>query len=264
MPSVTPTRARRNDPSGTTRARTSDGAPSLSVIVFAYNEDMNVKHVLQDLLDWLHGHEPQAELVFIDDGSTDQTRAIAEQTLRTFSTGRVTQLSSRVIAHTVRQGIGAALKTGVAHAQGTWVTFLPADGQVPPSAIADLRAGAQDDTTRLVLSTYIRRDDGWHRKVLSGALRALIRAIHRVDMHSEGPYLFRREDFLATPLESDSFFLNFEFPIRRLRQGGRAAQVCVPCRPRQGGKSKSARLSPILAVAQDLARLRLKLWREHR
>ena len=51
----------------------------------------------------------------------------------------------------------------------------------------------------------------------------------RVHMRSDGPYLFRRELFDPDLLVPDTFFLNFEFPIRSLRQGVRHTVVQIPC-----------------------------------
>jgi glycosyltransferase involved in cell wall biosynthesis len=56
-------------------------APSLSIIVFAFDEAENIAAVLSELSGWLAVHEPDAEIVFVDDGSRDDTLARAEQAL---------------------------------------------------------------------------------------------------------------------------------------------------------------------------------------
>ena len=78
-------------------------------------------------------------------------------------------------------------------------------------------------------------------------------------MRSDGPYLFRRELFDPAQLKPDTFFLNFEFPIRMLRQRVPTAVVTIPCLPRRSGHSKSTGLRRIAGVARDLASLRLRL-----
>ena len=42
--------------------------PSLSIIVFAYNEAENVAPILRELCEWLERYEPGAKLVIVDDG----------------------------------------------------------------------------------------------------------------------------------------------------------------------------------------------------
>jgi len=231
-------------------------APDLSVIIFAFNEETNIAPVLMELREWLCVQEPSAEIVFVDDGSTDGTSAEAASALA----GTAHQL----LRHESNRGIGAALKTGVRAAKGAWVTFLPADGQIAPDAIGTLRAAAAAERAEVVFSVYDHRDDGLHRKVLSAGVRALIRMIHGVRMESDGPYLFRHSHFDADQLVPDTFFLNFEFPIRVLGADIPATVVTIACRPRRSGFSKSTGLKRIYGVAQDLLELRVRRARESR
>jgi dolichol-phosphate mannosyltransferase len=222
--------------------------PELSVIVFAFDEEANVAPVLLELRRWLSANEPPAEIVFVDDGSSDGTSAEAAKAL----SGAAHQL----LRHETNRGIGAALKTGVRAAKGAWVTFLPADGQIAPSAIGMLRAAAAREQADVVLSVYDHRDDGLHRKILSAGVRSLIWLVHGVRMRSDGPYLFRRSLFDPDQLAPDTFFLNFEFPIRMLGAGIPIAVVTIECRPRRSGRSKSTGLKRIYGVTQDLIELR--------
>ena len=228
--------------------------PDLSVIMFAFNEEANIAPVLTELRTWLAEHEPRAEIVFVDDGSSDQTSAEAANALE----GAAHQL----LRHETNRGIGAALKTGVRAAKGEWVTFLPADGQIAPDAIGTLRAAASRERADVVFSVYDHRDDGLHRKILSAGVRSLILLVHGVRMRSDGPYLFRHELFDPDKLVPDTFFLNFEFPIRMLGARIPAAVVTIECRPRRSGHSKSTGLKRIIGVAQDLLDLRVRRVRE--
>lgn len=226
---------------------------SLSVVVFAFNERENLPTVLGDLRAYLTAHEPSSEVVFVDDGSTDDTAAAAGECLAGFP--------HKVIRHERNLGIGAALKAGVRAASGEFVTFLPADGQILPDAIGTLRDAAKRDGTDVVFSVYDHRDDGLDRKLLSFGVRALIRVVHGVTMRSDGPYLFRRSLFDPDDLPPDTFFLNFEFPIRVLAGGRKTSLVVIACKPRLSGTSKSTGLRRIRGVAEDLVDLRLRRWR---
>jgi dolichol-phosphate mannosyltransferase len=227
---------------------------ALSLVVVARNEAENVSTVLDEVLGWLAENEPGAELIFVDDGSSDNTATLAEAALENFD--------GRVVRHPKNRGIGGAIKTGVLAARNPWVTFMPADGQIPPRGIAILRETAARDGSPLVLSVYEARDDGSLRKVLSWGVRMLIRTIHGVTLRCEGPYLFRREMFDAEILKPDSFFLNFEFPIRMLRAGHQVSVAEIPCRARIGGHSKTANTKTIMSVASDLVSLRFRLHDE--
>ena len=226
----------------------------LSLIVFAYNEAENVQPVLHELISYLKEHHPGTQIVFVDDGSTDATFDQAERALA----GQ----NAVLLRHPVNRGIGAALKTGVRRCNKDWVTFMPADGQIPPSALTTLLRAAETRELDVVFSNYENRDDGWHRKVLSFGVRALILGIHGVALRSEGPYLFRRNLFDPEALPPDTFFLNFEFPIRMLVAKRRTNSVIIPCRQRRAGVSKSTGVKRIVGVAQDLLLFRVRRIRE--
>jgi dolichol-phosphate mannosyltransferase len=228
-------------------------APDLCVIVFAFNETENIAHVLAELRRWLEQNEPSFELIFVDDGSKDGTSDAARAALE--------GVDAKVLRHETNRGIGAAIKTGVRAARAPWITFMPADGQIEPRAIGTLRDAARLGDADVVFSTYAERDDGFSRKVLSFGVRALITLVHGVRLQSDGPYLFRRELFVPEQLPPDTFFLNFEFPIRVLAQGARTRNVVINCRPRRAGFSKSTGLRRVAGVARDLLDLRVRRWR---
>lgn len=224
----------------------------LSIIVFAYNEAENTEPILRELVGWLRTHEQRSEIVFVDDGATDGTAEVASRALRELA------FPHQVLRHDRNRGIGAALKTGVRAAKGAWVTFMPADGQIAPEAVGTLRQARERDDADVVLSVYEHRDDGLYRRVLSAGVRVLILAVHGVRLASDGPYLFRRSLFDPEQLKPDTFFLNFEFPIRVLSAGLRVSTVTIECRARRAGQSKSAGLKRIVGVAKDLVDLRVR------
>ncbi len=226
----------------------------LSLVVFAFNEAESVPTVLPDIVKWLEQRQGPWQLVFVDDGSHDGTLDLARAVLGDDPRCLAFGLGSN-------RGIGGALKAGVASAVHPWVTFLPCDGQIPVGELDTLCAAAAPGDVDVVFSVYEHRDDGLHRKVLSAGVRGLIRAVHGVTMRSDGPYLFRRALFDAHLLAPDSFFLNFEFPIRALQAGWATRTVTVQCVPRRAGVSKSARWRVVGRVARDLFDLKRRQLR---
>ncbi len=95
---------------------------SVSVIIPAKNEEDG----LSKLLPRLRAAVPYAEIIVVDDGSTDNTADIA----------RTNQ--ARVLTHPYSMGNGAAIKTGARAATGELLVFLDADGQHDPDDIPKL------------------------------------------------------------------------------------------------------------------------------
>jgi len=226
-----------------------DRWPSLSVVVFAYNEGENVAAVLAELLAYLRARADAWEVVFVDDGSTDETGARAAEVAA--GEPRV-----RILRHEHNRGIGAALQTGFAAVQHDLVTFLPADGQIDPAEIdLFLAPAARAD---LVTSRYASRDDTLYRLFLSKGLRVLVRVIAGGRAPSQGIYVIRREALRTLRLRSESFFLNLELPLRAEKAGLRVETVTMHARARRAGQSKSSGLRNIRIVFTELVKYRLR------
>ncbi len=110
-----PTRQKATDPAD----RPSDTASGpVSVVIPAYNEAEGVGPVLRELDETLQAAGIRAEILLVDDGSTDGTAEAARK-----ASPRV-----RVLRHDTNLGYGAALKTGFRHATHDLVAILDADG----------------------------------------------------------------------------------------------------------------------------------------
>jgi glycosyltransferase involved in cell wall biosynthesis len=101
----------------------------ISVIIPAKNESPRIAQVAAEVRRIL----PDAELIVVDDGSSDDTAELARQA------------GARVLSHPVSMGNGAAIKSGARAAQGDVLVFLDGDGQHPvdavPTLLAQLEAG---------------------------------------------------------------------------------------------------------------------------
>ncbi len=88
-------------------------ASSLSIILPARNEAPGLRRLLPQLCEQF----PDAEIILVDDGSTDDTASVGEE------------FGIRVIRHPYNKGNGAAVKTGARHASGKILVFMDCDGQ---------------------------------------------------------------------------------------------------------------------------------------
>ncbi|PYR10715.1 MAG: glycosyl transferase [Acidobacteria bacterium] len=96
---------------------------STSVVIPAFNEAASIGSLVMNLRAAGHWHE----ILVIDDGSTDETAT------------RAAAAGARVVHHPYNKGNGAAVKSGIRRATGTFVLIVDADGQHPAA-----------DATRLV------------------------------------------------------------------------------------------------------------------
>jgi glycosyltransferase involved in cell wall biosynthesis len=104
------------------------GAPRVSVVIPAYNEEGALSSLVQDLA----APPPGYEVLVVDDGSTDRTGEILKSK------------GIRVFRHPYNIGYGAALKTGIRHATGEIVATMDADGQHRLSDVGHLVAHLED------------------------------------------------------------------------------------------------------------------------
>jgi glycosyltransferase involved in cell wall biosynthesis len=98
----------------------------LSILVPAYNEELGIAATLDRLKEV--AAPLRAEIIVIDDGSSDRTAALA------------TAAGVRVLRHDMNRGYGASLKTGIRNTDADLVCITDADGTYPCERIGDLVA----------------------------------------------------------------------------------------------------------------------------
>ena len=111
-------------------------SPALSLVVPAYNEEKRLPVSLARIAEWLGSRAPRltAEVLVVDDGSSDRTAAVAEKTAAGLG------LSFRVIRLPENRGKGAAVRAGVLEAGGEHVLVTDADLSTPIEEVEKLLA----------------------------------------------------------------------------------------------------------------------------
>lgn len=227
-------------------------APSLTIVIPAFNERENLPRVVGEALAFARTSCRACEVLVVDDGSSDGSADV----LQTLAAPEL-----RIIRHAHNAGLTAALRSGFYGAANEFVTWIPADGQIPLAELAKILDAWRDHD--LVLSTYRRRGDGLVRAVMSRGLRLLLRATTGLVDRLEGVYLFRRAllDELDLVAAQSAGAIGFEIAVKARRLGKRIGTTEIECAPRLSGSSKVANARNVAQSFAELWRIRRSLGR---
>lgn len=225
---------------------------TLSVLVMAYNEVDNLAPVVRELDAELRRLQHPAELVLINDGSTDGTGPLADALAAELP-------GVRVLHHTVNQGLGGVYRSGFATAQGRYVTFFPADGEFPATILAQFLPLMAD--ADMVLGYLHEPDLSLLAKLLAAGERWLYRLLFGALPRFQGVMMFRRSLLAVIPLTSTgrAWAIVMELILRTQRAGYRIRSVPTALRPRLSGESKVNNLRTIVDSFKQLLALRRSL-----
>jgi dolichyl-phosphate beta-glucosyltransferase len=110
---------------------------SVSLVIPAFNEAERIKPFLSSIVDHLEQHSGSIlEVLVVDDGSSDDTVDVTNS-----FAGKI---PVRVLVHSVNQGKGAAVQTGVKAAVGDIVIFMDADGATPITELENMTKALAD------------------------------------------------------------------------------------------------------------------------
>lgn len=137
----------------------------LTVIIPAYNEEEPIRTLLASLADTV----PNAEVLVVDDGSTDKTAEVAKES------------GARVVSHAYNIGNGAAVKTGLRNATRRYVVLMDADGQHRASDIMNL-VRPLDTYNMVVGERPASGQAGWHRWLANSIYNGLASYVTEFDV----------------------------------------------------------------------------------
>ncbi len=205
----------------------------LSVVVPVFNEQENLK----PLIDEIHAaldDRLDFEIIYVNDGSTDET-------LATLKALREEDERLRVLTHAVSCGQSTAVRTGVKAARAPWIATLDGDGQNDPADIMSLyalvRQEDRDPDLCMIAGWRKKRQDSRLKKFSSRLANGVRARVLRDDTPDTGCglKLFAREIFLELPYFDH---MHRFLPALVQRAGKKVQSVEVNHRPRNKGVSK--------------------------
>ena len=140
---------------------------SLTAVFPAYNDGGTIASMVAAAWIALRQVTEDFEIIVVNDGSSDYTATMLEETA-----ARYPEL--RVITHPVNQGYGAALRTGFSAAAKDWVFYTDGDSQYNPLELVYL-VNALHDGVDVVNGYKLTRNDSWMRVVIGRAYHYLVK-----------------------------------------------------------------------------------------
>ena len=205
----------------------------LSLVIPVRNEAENLASLLDEISQALDGRY-EFEIVYVDDGSTDDTLPHLIALRRSFP-------RLRILRH--RQGCGqsTALLTGIRAAHGEAIATLDGDGQNDPADIPRLLEALRElclENPKAMVTGHRkhRQDAGWRKltSLVANAVRGSLLGDNTPDTGC-GLKVFPRELFLPLPYFDH---MHRFLPALVQRAGGKTISVEVNHRPRLHGVSK--------------------------
>lgn len=224
-------------------ARPTGEAPEVSIFLPVYNEEPNLLPLHAKLDEALKSLDHSAEIVYVDDGSTDGSLKILRE---------IAELDPRVRVVALRRNYGqtAAMAAGIDAASGKVLIPMDADLQNDPADITRLLKKLDEGYDVVSGWRKNRKDKMITRKIPSMMANRLISWIGGVPLHDYGCSLkaYRRESLQDVRLYGE---MHRFIPIYASWAGARVTEIPVEHHARTMGKSKYG-LSRTLKVVFDL------------
>lgn len=201
----------------------------LSVIVPAYNEELNIEETAFTVLKLLKTNRIDCEMIFVDDGSTDNTFAEIEKAAKKYPWVKGISFSRNF-------GKEAAIFAGLEEAKGDCAVILDCDLQFPPEKILEMYSLWKDGFEVVEGIKADRQKENVLHKSFAKLFYKMMSYFVGVDMQSTSDFkLIDRKviDTLLSLPERNTFFRALSF-----WSGFKSTQVEFEVQERQNGKSK--------------------------
>ena len=200
------------------------------IIVPAHNEEAALPGVIADVRE----HQPEADIVVVDDASTDDTATTAERH------------GAGVLRLALNLGIGGAVQTGFRYAREKGYDYalqVDGDGQHPAEAIGRLLEPVRDGSADTVIGSRFLTGEGFQSTFLRRVGIAMFRLLCRVTTGrtiTDSTSGFRAYNASAIAFLADTYpsdYPEVEAAISLSHNRFRIVEVPVEMRERQGGRS---------------------------
>jgi dolichol-phosphate mannosyltransferase len=212
--------------------------PIVSLIIPCFNEVDGIAQLISRLCAMREaGQMDRWEVLFVDDGSKDGTGAALDYLAEEIEW-------VRVVHHTENRGLGASIRTGFAHADGSVLCTMDSDCTFSPESLPQMVGILQEGADIVTASPWHPESEQGTvhpvRKLLSRGASAIYRMILGQSIHSFTPMhrAYRREVVKRVRFESNNFSAVAELLVNAIFQGFRVRELPMRLERRKYGESK--------------------------
>jgi glycosyltransferase involved in cell wall biosynthesis len=229
-----------------------DRAMRVSIVLPAYNEEQNIEQAVAEVTATAERLFVEHEVIVVDDGSSDGTRAVAEAL-----TSRDQRV--RVICHGRNRGYGEALRTGFLASRLDYIFFTDADLQFDMAEAEKFLPYV--GTVDVIVGYRVNRQDRALRRLIGHAWNMVVRVLFYVPVRDIDCAfkLFDRRVVAGLDIESVGAMVNTELMVKLGRAGASVVEVGVHHRPRRAGEARGANARVIARAILELIRMRRRL-----
>jgi dolichyl-phosphate beta-glucosyltransferase len=207
--------------------------PQLSIVIPAFNEQRRIVPALKKIRHFLKEEKMEAEILVVNDGSTDDTAAVVREVMPAFGSG----VRLEMLENAANRGKGYSVRRGMLESRGRWALFTDSDLSTPIDEYRKLAAPLQAGKaavafgSRALPESQIQKRQSWLRESCGRTFNLLVRMLVGLPFKDTqcGFKLFTREAVEAIfPLQTiDGFGFDVEILYIALKLGFRAVEVPV-------------------------------------
>jgi glycosyltransferase involved in cell wall biosynthesis len=205
----------------------------LSIIIPFYNEEDNVRFVLDGIHRVFKDSEIGYEIIPVANGSVDRSPEIIADCCNRYDSMSCVEIKSN-------KGLGWGLRKGFEAAQGTYICYFGGDGQTCPEDVFKMYRYLQQQKEKdLIVGKRVRRDDGPVRHFISKTFNSSFKILFNTKLNDINgtPKIFKVARMCNYQWRSDGWFIDAELILCAMKQKLKIHEYPVSFRKRQGGKT---------------------------